>query len=128
MTLGELPTFFNDEYKVGCELNVVHMKGWTKSMSIQDTELHWIPISPHIPESESPLFYASTGMIGELGLVSIGIGYTLPFKVVGAPWVKAQAFADALNAQKLSGVKFVPFYFRPQYGLFKAINCEGVLI
>ena len=104
------------------------MKGWKREMAFRDTQLPWIPTSPYIPEADSPLFYATTGIIGSLGVVSIGIGYTLPFKVVGAPWIKSSAFADALNAQKLSGVKIVPFHFRPHSGLYKGDSCEGVLL
>ncbi len=128
MTVGELARYFNAEYKVGCQLHVVAMKGWKRDMLYKDTSLAWIPTSPYIPEDDSPLFYATTGIIGSLSIVSIGIGYTLPFKVVGAPWIKGERFAAALNEQKLSGVKFVPFYFRPQFGLFKGESCEGVLI
>ena len=128
MTIGELARFFNQEYKIGCNLKVVPMKGWKREMSFKDTHLAWIPTSPHIPEADTPLFYATTGMLGELSLVSIGIGYTLPFKIVGAPWIRADKFASSLNAQKLPGVHFQPFYFRPQYGLYKGKDCEGVLL
>lgn len=128
MTIGELARLFNSEYKVGCNLSIVPMRGWKREMSFKETSLPWIPTSPYIPEADSPLFYATTGIIGSLGVVNIGIGYTLPFKVVGAPWIKAEAFAEALNVQKLSGVKFVPFYYRPHFGLYKGKPCEGVLI
>ena len=97
-------------------------------MFFDDTHLPWVPTSPYIPEADSPIFYATTGIIGALSVVSIGIGYTLPFKIVGAPWVNGENFARALNKQNLPGVKFVPFYFRPQFGLFASKPCEGVLI
>lgn len=128
MTIGELARFFNAEYKVGCSLTVVPMKGWKREMDFKDTELPWIPTSPYIPDADSPLYYATTGIIGSLSVVSIGIGYTLPFKVVGAPWINAEEFTKALNKQKLSGVKFVPFHFRPHYGMFKAEPCQGALL
>ncbi len=128
MTVGELARYFNKEYQVGCQLDVVPMRGWRREMLYQETGLAWIPTSPYIPEDDSPLFYATTGIIGSLSIVSIGIGYTLPFKVIGAPWIKSESFAQALNKQKLSGIKFVPFHFRPQFGLFKGQSCEGVLL
>jgi uncharacterized protein YbbC (DUF1343 family) len=128
MTIGELSRFFNSEYKVGCHLTVIPMKGWKREMTFRDTELPWIPTSPYVPEADSPLYYATTGIIGSLSIVSIGIGYTLPFKVVGAPWIDAEAFAKALNSQKISGVRFVPFHFRPHFGLYKGEACQGVLI
>ena len=128
MTIGELACFFNDKYQVGCKLKVIPMKGWKRWMSYADTGLTWIPTSPYIPESDTPQFYASTGLLGELSLVNIGIGYTLPFKVVGAPWIKARELADTLNDQKLPGVFFLPFHYRPFYGAFKGKDCQGIMI
>jgi len=128
MTIGELARFFNEEYKIGCLLKVVPMKGWKRSMNFEETGLAWIPTSPQIPEPDTPLFFASTGVLGELGLVNIGIGYTLPFKVIGAPWIRAKEFAEKLNAQGLSGVHFLPFYFRPWQGSFKGKDCQGVFL
>lgn len=128
MTIGELANFFNQEYKVGCELDVIPMRGWLRSMSFRDTGLPWIPTSPYIPEPDTPLYYPITGTLGELSLVNIGIGYTLPFKLVGAPWINAIQFAKALNDQKFPGVYFTPFYYRPFYGKFKNEDLQGVLI
>jgi uncharacterized protein YbbC (DUF1343 family) len=128
MTIGELATFFNVEYNVGCKLKVIPMKGWKRSMSYRDTGLAWIPPSPYVPEPDTPLFYSSTGILGELHFLNIGIGFTLPFKVVGAPWIQATEFAAKLNGQKLPGVHFQPFHFRPFWGLYKGLDCQGVLI
>lgn len=128
MTVGELAKFFNGEYEIGCKLEVVPMQGWQRNMTFQDTGLSWVPTSPYIPEPTTPLFYPTTGILGELQLVNIGIGYTLPFKVVGAPWIDARKFSDQLNAQKLGGVHFEPFYFRPLYGRYAKEACQGILI
>lgn len=128
MTIGELAKFFNEEYHIGCRLEVIPMKGWKRTMTFKETGLTWIPTSPHIPEADTPLFYASTGILGELNMVNIGVGYTLPFKVVGAPWIDAEAFAAKLNSQKLPGVHFFPFHYRPFYGSMKDKECHGILI
>lgn len=128
MTIGELALFFNGEYKVGCQLTVIPMRHWKREMSFQDTGLLWIPTSPQIPESTTPLYYPITGTLGELSIVNIGIGYTLPFKIVGAPWIDANQFASALNSQKFPGIYFEPFHFKPFYGKFAKEECHGVLI
>ncbi len=128
MTIGELARFFNAEYKIGCNLQVVPMQGWKRSMSFQDTHLAWIPTSPYVPEATTPYFYPTTGILGELKMVNIGIGYTLPFKVVGAPWINAKQFASSLNKKKFPGVHFEPFYFRPIYGRYAKEDCQGILI
>lgn len=128
MTIGELAYFFNEEYRIHCPLKIIPMDGWKRSMSFEDTGLTWIPTSPQIPEPTTVFYYPTTGMLGELSLSSIGIGYTLPFKIVGAPWIEAKAFAKALNGHHFKGVRFEPFYFRPFFGKFAHQNCEGVLI
>lgn len=128
MTVGELALFFNDIYQIGCPLKVIPMKGWRREMSFRDTGLTWIPTSPHIPEPETVFYYPTTGIIGELDLVSIGVGYTLPFKILGAPWIDAKVFSEKLNQQNFPGVYFHPFYFKPFYGKFSGEDCQGVLI
>jgi len=128
MTIGELAQLFNREYKVGCDLTVIPMRGWQRSMSFADTLLPWIPTSPNVPEATTPTYYPITGILGELQLTNIGIGYTLPFKLVGAPWINAEQLAAKLNDQKLPGVVFQPFYYKPYYGKFSKKDLEGVLI
>jgi len=128
MTVGELASFFNTEYRIGCKLQVVPMKGWQRSMTFHDTGLPWVPTSPNIPDIDTPCYYPATGILGELQIVNIGVGYTLPFKVVGAPWIHANTFAKHLNAQKFPGVRFYPFHYRPFFGRFSGEDCQGVLI
>jgi len=128
MTAGELALFFNKELNINCKLTVIPMKGWKRTMTWQDTGLPWVPTSPHIPEPDTPWYYPVTGIIGELPLVNIGVGYTLPFKLVGAPWIDAETFAQELNRKKIEGVYFQPFYYKPYYGGFKDKFCNGVRI
>jgi len=132
MTVGEIAGFFNRELIINCDLRVVKMEGWKREMAWEDTGFLWVPTSPHIPEPDTPLFYPVTGILGELSLVSIGVGYTLPFKVVGAPWIDAEKMSAAMNAKKLPGVYFQPFHFKPFYGLFfggkETKQCHGFRI
>lgn len=128
MTIGELAMFFNDEYKIGCQLKIIPMKGWKRAFSFEDTGLTWIPTSPQIPESSTANFYPMTGLLGELMIVNIGVGYTLPFKLMGAPWINANEMAAYLNKRQLKGVAFIPFHFTPFYGRFAKKECHGVKI
>jgi uncharacterized protein YbbC (DUF1343 family) len=128
MTIGELARYFNSEYQVGCKLSVIPMEGWCRSMTFGETGLPWIPTSPQIPEAETAFYYPMTGIIGQLSLVNIGVGYTLPFKLIGAPWINASQLAQTLNSQNFPGVHFEPFHYRPFYGKFAQEDCHGVLI
>ena len=61
------------------------------------------------------MFYVMTGLLGELGMANQGVGYTLPFELVGAPWVDGDKLASYLNSKKLPGVSFRPLSYRPFY-------------
>ena len=52
----------------------------------------------------------------------------MPFKYIGAPYIDAEALAEALNALKLEGVFFRPAYFTPSLSIYKDELCEGVQI
>ena len=128
MTCGELAQMINDEgwIKKTCRLTVVPLKGWKRTMVWRDTGLPWVPTSPHVPHGESPLFQVATGMIGEIGGASIGIGYTLPFQCVAAPGIDPHALAKTLNACELPGVRFQPVTYKPYYATFKDQVIGGV--
>jgi uncharacterized protein YbbC (DUF1343 family) len=132
MTVGELALFLNEEGLlkdgVKCKLEVVRMKGWKRNMTFEDTGLPWVPSSPHIPHAQSPLFYPATGIIGELGDVSIGVGYTLPFQLFAAEWFDADTLARNMNAIHLTGVTFRPIHYKPYYSVSQGKIVHGVQI
>ncbi|MFH0992420.1 MAG: DUF1343 domain-containing protein [bacterium] len=119
MTAGELAEMINGEgwlaNNVKCNLTVVPVEGWKRSMWWDETGLPWVPTSPHVPHHWTSMFYVMTGLLGELGTANQGVGYTMPFELVGAPWMKGDQFADYMNAKKLGGVEFRPMYYRPFY-------------
>ena len=126
LTPGELALYLNEEIK--CKLTVVSMECWERSMRWADTGLPWVPTSPHIPSSEAAICYPATGIIGEMGFLNIGVGYTLPFQVMAAPWANAVQLADSLNALRLAGVAFRPIVFKPLFGSMQGKNVQGVQI
>jgi uncharacterized protein YbbC (DUF1343 family) len=130
LTPGEVALLLNGENMIGgkCKLQVVKMKGWKRCMTYADTGLEWVLSSPHIPEMSTAPFYSVTGIVGELSTISIGVGYTLPFKLIGAEWVKAQEFADAMNALCLPGYTFRPIFYTPYYGAGKGKELQGVQV
>jgi uncharacterized protein YbbC (DUF1343 family) len=90
--------------------------------------LQWVPTSPHIPNAATALFCAATGILGELDGVSIGIGYTLPFQLVGAPWIDAAQLAHELNGINIPGVYFRSTIYTPFYGAMQGKPVNGVQI
>lgn len=132
LTCGELASMINEEgwlaNNLKCNLKVIKMQGWKRSMRWEETGLQWIPTSPHIPHYYSPQFYASTGILGELGVISEGVGYTLPFQLLGAEWIDENEITIRLNNLNLAGIKFRPIVWRPFYGRFQGKILRGVQI
>lgn len=126
MTIGELAWLFNAEFHIGCDLQVIPMRGWRRSMLFRETGLFWVPPSPHIPTPETPLFYPITGLIGEMGTLSEGVGTPMPFHLVGAPWMDGRALQAALPP--LTGVAFRPLTVKPFYFRYVGAEVHGVQI
>lgn len=128
MTSGETAMYFNKEFNINANLKVVKMENYNHEMDYVDTGLHWVPTSPHIPTEDTAYYYASTGSIGELGTISNGVGYTMPFKLIGQEWIDGEKLTEELNALKLPGVYFRPVSFKPFYTSLKDKICSGVHI
>jgi uncharacterized protein YbbC (DUF1343 family) len=132
LTVGELAMYLNGEgllsNGVKCNLQVIKMNGWKRELNFKDTGLPWVPSSPHIPEAQSPLFYPATGIVGELYVVSIGVGYTLPFQLFAAEWFNADSLAQNLNTLKLPGIIFRTIHYKPFYSLSQGKMVHGVQI
>jgi uncharacterized protein YbbC (DUF1343 family) len=129
MTPGETARLFNGEFlDHPCELTVVPMRGWRRSMRFWDTGLPWVPSTSLMVSPETCFYTIMTGIIGEIRALSIGVGYESPFQVLGAPFIDGQALADAMNAKHLPGVRFEPFEFTPTRAPYQGEVCRGVLI
>lgn len=132
LTPGEVAKMLNEEGWLGdgakVSLSVVEMEGWSRSMTFEETGLHWVPTSPHIPNANSAYFYVATGIMGELGVFSEGVGYTLPFQLFGAEWIEERALAGKMNALGISGVEFRPVVYKPFYGRDEGKTLHGVQI
>ena len=130
LTCGELALMLNGEKMMAaqCNLHVVKMKGWKRKMDYVQTGLQWVPSSPHIPHPHSAIFYPVSGILGELGYMSIGVGYTIPFQMFAAQWVEAEKLAGNLNALNVPGVVFRPMYLKPFYSVGKGELLQGVQV
>ncbi len=132
LTCGELAKFLNGEHLLAggavCDLSVVPMKGWRRSMTFPQTGLEWVPTSPHQPRDISAFYYVATGILGELGVISEGVGYTLPFQLLAAEWIDPGAMAGAMNAFRLPGVTFRPIVYKPFYGRATGKALKGIQI
>ena len=137
LTVGELAVLLNEEGlnrgqkgnqpPARCKLTVVPMEGWTRDMLYEDTGLPWVLPSPNIPFKDSPMYYAASGVCGELyGFMNIGIGYTLPFQLFGALWLDPEKLKARLESYELPGISFRTIWYKPYFGSLAGKHVKGL--
>lgn len=135
LTMGELATMANAMGWLGqdprgavrrCSLTVVKVKRWHRDITWNQTGLPWIPTSPNIPTISSVQAYPVTGLLGEIGGLSVGIGTTTPFMVVGRP---GSAMPDSTLSIGMAryGILATEHQFLPYSGSFANKICYGWL-
>jgi len=127
LTIGELGQMMNAERKIGADLRVIKMDGWSRRMWFDETGQTWINPSPNMRSLTEATLYPGIGLL-ETTNVSVGRGTDTPFEVVGAPWIDGQKLAKYLNERSLNGVRFVPIMFTPNASVFKDERLKGVNI
>ncbi|WP_125154161.1 exo-beta-N-acetylmuramidase NamZ family protein [Clostridium rectalis] len=127
LTIGEIATLFNKEFKIDCNLIVAKMQGWKREMYFEDTMLPWVMPSPNIPTIDTALVYVGT-CIFEGTNISEGRGTTKPFELIGAPFLNSFELSEEMNSLNLPGVKFTPAHFIPTFSKYKNELCKGVQI
>jgi uncharacterized protein YbbC (DUF1343 family) len=109
-------------------LTVVPMQGWRRSMLWEDTGLHWTPPSPNLPTPVAARAAVVTGILGELGLYSVGIGTDAPFQYLGAPEFPAESLLAAQQRLAAVGIEIRPAEFIPTGGRFAGQRCRGIFL
>ena len=127
LTLGEVARLLRAEKKLTGSLEIVPCEGWKRSDWYDATGLLWTNPSPNMRRLSAAALYPGVGLL-EFTNVSVGRGTGTPFEVFGAPYLDPRAFASALNAESLPGVRFVPTYFTPTASVFAHERCGGVQI
>ncbi len=127
MTLGEIACYINSEFNLGCDLEVIPMRGWRRAFWFDDTGLPWVMPSPNIPTLESAIVYPGMCLF-EGTNISEGRGTTRPFEILGAPFIDGAALAENLGQYRLPGVFFRPLNFIPTFQKWSGERCGGVQI
>ena len=127
MTIAEMALWIKEKYITGCDLNIIWLKGWTRSMMFNDTGLPWVIPSPNMPVLNSAIVYPGTVLFEALNL-SEGRGTTIPFELFGAPFIKTNELKKSLNSRKIPGCIFREHNFIPTFNKFKNQLCNGFQI
>ncbi|CAG37675.1 exo-beta-N-acetylmuramidase NamZ family protein [Desulfotalea psychrophila] len=124
LTLGELALFFNKEYAIGADLEVVAVQGWRRDMYFSDCPHPWLAPSPNMPTLEAAINYPGQ-VIWEGTHVSEGRGTTLPFSVFGTPYWQHDEVLAFLQRYPLAGCVLRPLLFEPTSGKWAGNTCTG---
>ncbi|HWB59609.1 MAG TPA: DUF1343 domain-containing protein [Chthoniobacteraceae bacterium] len=118
MTAGELAKMANSLGWTAkrCNLSVIAMQGWQRQMIWQDTGLRWVATSPNIPHADSPFYYISTGLVGELAGLEIGCGGPQPFQLIATKWLDSRSYTSYLRSLNTPGVSFSAYSNGPFQG------------
>ena len=127
LTIGELSLLFNDDFGIGCDLDVIPMQGWKRDMFFTDTGLPWIPPSPNMPSPVTALVYPGQ-VLWEGTNVSEGRGVTLPFETFGAPFFNTKRLLSTLGENELPGIILRPVVFEPTFNKWSGSACNGFQI
>jgi uncharacterized protein YbbC (DUF1343 family) len=127
LTLGELSRLLNDEQRIGAELEVVPLLGWCRDMHFGDTGRAWVAPSPNMPRVTTATLYPGQVLLEGTNL-SEGRGTTLPFELVGAPFIDPHELVRELAACDLPGLGVRPIRFVPTFDKWRGQRCGGVAL
>lgn len=127
MTVGELAKMFAAERAPNAQLTVIPCEGWSRESWFDATAQPWVNPSPNMRSLNAATLYPGVGLL-EFCNLSVGRGTDRPFEILGAPYIRGEQLAEALNAAELSGVRFIGARFTPKASVFAAQECGGVQI
>ena len=115
MTIGELARLFNDEFGIGCALDVVPLDGLAAQHVLRrDGAAVGDPVAQPADarqrRSSTRAPCCSRGRRCRKGAARPGRSSS-----IGAPWIDGERLADAMNARALPGVHFRPVFFEPTF-------------
>ncbi len=132
LTMGEVGLFGQKVLNTNCNLEVIAMKNWKRSMYWTDTGLPWVLPSPNLPTPEGAITFAGT-VLYEGTNVSEGRGTTRPLEIAGYPGIESFDFVDRMQKRfkeegLTEGFNLRPIIFLPTFQKHQGQNCGGVHI
>ena len=127
MTSGELAIWIKKHYKLTNEVKVYKCIDYNSSMLFKDLEFPWFKPSPSMPDIETAMLYPGTCFFEGTEL-SEGRGTDAPFRKIGAPWVDANLWLEALKPLLPDYIKASTTVFKPTFSKFENQECNGIYL
>jgi len=127
MTLGELARLFDAEFGWSCELEVISMNGWKRSMWFDETGLPWVMPSPNMPTLDTAIVYPGQCLLEGTNM-SEARGTTRPFELFGAPYIDSVKLGERMEGYGLDGVAYRLVSFKPMFQKHAHAICRGLQV
>jgi uncharacterized protein YbbC (DUF1343 family) len=127
LTIGEIAVLFNTRFGIGCDLDVVSMRGWRREMTVGQAGLPWVAPSPNLPTPASAMVYPGQ-VIWEGTNISEARGTTQPFELFGAPFLVPDRLIEQIDTSLLNGALLRPVEFEPTANKWAGHSCKGFQI
>jgi len=127
MTIGEMALWIRTFHVSSCELHIVAMEGWNRSLMFRDTGLPWVLPSPNMPTQETAVVYPGTVLFEAMN-ISEGRGTVIPFELFGAPFLNTTAILKELKTMNPQGCAFRQHDFIPTFNKYGGEYCHGIQI
>jgi len=126
MTPAETARWLVRELGLAMDLRVAPLRGWAREGRRGPDWPEFVPPSPGIRTWESGMTYLATVFSEALPAVDVGRGTNLAFRLLGAPWLHAEAFCVAMNGRRLPGVRFHPHRYVAGVAPYAGRELDGV--
>ena len=127
MSIGEMALWIKCNYYPSAELNIIWMKGWRRHSYFSETGLPWVLPSPNMPTIQTAVVYPGT-VLAEALNISEGRGTTIPFELIGAPFIDGEKLKKELDSRNVEGCVFRIHDFIPAFNKYSGILCHGIQI
>lgn len=124
-TLGELAAFFAATRVKDLQLEVIKINNWNRKQTAGEAGWYFRSPSPAITDTETALLYPGAGLLEGVN-VNEGRGTSTPFKIAGAPWIRAEEMAAAFRDLRLPGISVTAAHFIPGSGIYAGEKCGGL--
>jgi len=128
MTYGETALWFKKNIPIKIDLKIGKMTGYHRENKPRVGWPEWIPPSPQIRNWESACCYPATVFCEAMPSLDNGRNTARAFQVVGAPWIKASAFARKMRNMRLPGINFKPIKYKSMFGPYNGQTLNGLLL
>ena len=127
LTIGEMALIFNHLLELDCDLEIIRMRGWNRSMLWKETGLRWTMPSPNMPLWQTAQVYPGQ-VIWEGTNLSEGRGTCRPFEIFGAPFLDTSTIKQVLGPDAGAGCYLQEYQFRPTFHKWAGELCCGFMI